>query len=179
MSAFVVGHDHIDGLLTWAIDQKVSYYWANQRIEITDKNASKIGRTLLKENERSVGHRYNETDPTEMPGTRGQYAADYIYRRFMPPIKAVSILKACDCFDYQACETDDWEQSQAWLIIHTISKFAGRRVAGYEDAPGWELKRPANPRGPRLQVQEMLRAAHEPRVINLMDALRKSRGEKS
>lgn len=144
MSAFVVGYDHIDGLLTWAIDQKVSYYWNNQRTEITRENASKIGRILLKENERSVGHRYPDCkdDPTEMPGTCGQEAADYIYRRFEAPLTAVSIIKACDCLDYQSCEHDEWEQSEAWRIMYTIHKFAGRRTAGYDNAPGWELRRP-------------------------------------
>jgi hypothetical protein len=54
----------------------------------------------------------------------------------------VSIIKACDCLDYQSCEHDEWEQSEAWLIMYTIHKFAGRRTAGYDDAPGWELRRP-------------------------------------
>lgn len=134
MSAFVVGNDHIDGLLTFAIDRHVAYFWANARREITTETATEIGRVLLAENERSVSHRYNDPPTDE--------AATYRFRRWIDSaLTAVSILKACDCFDYQACETDDYEQSHAAKIIDAIRGKAYRNMPGYDDAPGWELRR--------------------------------------
>ena len=143
MSAFVVGHDHIDALLSYAIEHKLGYYdpILKDRVYFTEANATDHGRALLKENERSVGHRYGETDPTDMPGTIGQNSRNYVWHQWEGKLTAVSILKACDCFDYQACETDDYEASGAYRIIDAIRGAAGRRTPGYDDAPGWEFRR--------------------------------------
>jgi hypothetical protein len=137
MSAFVVPNDHIDALLTFAIAPytygNVSYLVNGSRIEINRQNVSEIGRILLDENERSVCHRYNDkADDT---------AASYRFKAWPFTPIAVSILKACDCFDYQACETDDYEQSVAHAIIDAIRKRAMRRVPGYDDADGWTFSR--------------------------------------
>jgi hypothetical protein len=145
MSAFIVGHDHIDGLLTFAVEHKLSYYvpGAHERVYFDRTNASEIGAILLTENERSVGHRYGDDD--DLPGS-GEGA--YQFRRFEPflmmPVgkQALTVLKACDCFDYQACETDDYEASLAYRIIDAIRGAAIRRLSGYEGADGWELRRP-------------------------------------
>jgi hypothetical protein len=143
MSAFIVGHDHIDALLTFAVSRggschgTASFYDENrsERIYITEENATEIGRILVAENERSVAHRYNET-----PGS----AADYRFKRWLAlPLSAVSVLKGCDCFDYQACETEDYEASPAKTIIDSIRRAAIHRLPGYEDAPGWGFRRPA------------------------------------
>jgi hypothetical protein len=143
MSAFVVGHDHINALLSWAIQKRVSYWVpdAQMRVDITMANASEVGRILLDENERSVGTRYNETDPDDMPGTDHETAANYEFRRWCANFSAVTILKACACFDYQACETDDYETTLAHRIIDTIRHHAISSLPGYDDAPGWSLDR--------------------------------------
>src|SRR5262245_31921102 len=103
MSAFIVGVDHIDALMTFAAHYRdpVSYFIpeTGNRVEITPENATKIGRILIKENERSVNHRYNENEPSE--------ADNYNFRPLAMAPSALVILKCCDCFDYQACETDD------------------------------------------------------------------------
>lgn len=145
MSAFVVGHDHIDALLTFAISSRVSY-WVDEtqsRTVITTTNAEDIGKILLRENELSVGTRYNETDPDNMPGCIGQNSANYRYRHFMGATSdAMAILKACNCFAYQACEHPEWEDSDAHSIIKAIEHFAIRALPGYCDATGWEFRRP-------------------------------------
>ena len=143
MSAFVVGHDHIDALLTFAVDLKIAFYNPeNKRTEyINDTTVTDIGKILLAENERSVGHRYGETDPDDMPGTTGEDSRNYKFRRFGANLTCLSILKACDCFDYQACETEDYEASLACRIVNCIRGYAVRRLPGFDDAPGWEFRR--------------------------------------
>lgn len=153
MSAFIVSHDHIDALLTFASERHrygaVSYYVkeTGARVVITEENATEIGRILITENERSVYARYSDCGPGNAPGTIGQDAANYTFKRwpYSSPLTAVSILKGCSCFDYQACETDDYEDSLAFEIVNTIRKRAISRLPGYDDAPGWEFDRPAKP----------------------------------
>lgn len=142
MSAFLVGHDHIDALLTFAVDKKVSY-WVKEtetREYIDCHNATEVGRILLAENMRSLGHRYGETDAEEMTGDEGD--STYRFRRWSAPLSAVSILKGCDCFDYQACETSDYESTLAHTIVDAIRHNAIHSVPGWDNAPGWEFRRP-------------------------------------
>jgi hypothetical protein len=53
----------------------------------------------------------------------------------------VSLLKGCDCFDYQACETGDYGSSIACAIIEAIRKRAILCLPEYDDAPGWDFTR--------------------------------------
>jgi hypothetical protein len=148
MSAYIVGHDHIDALLTFAsADDERSFgpvsYWlepTGNRVEITERNASEIGRALLAENERSVGHRYPGDAPGDLPGA-GEDAAAYTFRPWAEVPPALAVLKGCDCFDYQACESDDYRSSDAYRIINAIRHRAISLLPGYENTPGWEFRR--------------------------------------
>jgi hypothetical protein len=145
MSAYIVGHDHIDALLTFALCKRygrgVVYTAQETLIEITCDNASEIGRILLTENERSVRHRYPNDGPDELPGTIGEDAANYEFRPFDQPLQPLAILKGCECFDYQACETDDYKASVAHAIVNSIRKRAILCLPGYDDAAGWDFTR--------------------------------------
>jgi hypothetical protein len=141
MSAYMVGYDHIDALLSFASTPRhgsTSYYVPDEgQTYITTANATEIGRILLRENERSINARYpDQIDMVDEP------AENYVFKSWPAPLSAVSILKACSCFDYQACETDDYDKSLAWTIINAIRARAISRLPGYEDAPGWEFRRP-------------------------------------
>src|SRR5262245_1730456 len=147
MSAFIVGHDHIDALLTFATSRNphggVSYLVSEtgNRVEITARNATEIGRILLTENERSVRHRYPSDSPDNLPGTIGEDAATYRFKQWGKPLSAVAILKGCDCLDYQCCETDNYEESLAAAIVNAIRGRAIRQLPGYDQASGWEFDR--------------------------------------
>jgi hypothetical protein len=149
LSAYIVNHSHIDALLSYAIKHNVCYVVreTNALIEITARNASEIGRILLDENERSVRHRYADSD--DVPGTIGEEGASYKFRNWPVLPEALIILKACDCFDYQACETDDYDTTLANRIITAIRKKAIIYLPGWSDAPGWNLDRPTIGRGRR------------------------------
>lgn len=146
MSAFVVSHDHIDALVSFAVIQKLRYRDNGRMVDITSDNANEVGKILLQENTRSVLYRYpNDTEDTA-PGREGESVANYEWNYFcglterLPQHKLVGlILTACSCFDYQACETNDYEQSTAYQIIDAIRTEAIRMVPKY-DAP-WEITR--------------------------------------
>jgi hypothetical protein len=141
MSAFIVGHDHIDALLTYAVDRRTSYWTGKARIDITRATAEEIGRILLMENELSVRHRYPDDAPGDLPGTIGENAETYKFRPFMARLTPVVILKACNCFDYQACEHDGYRASMAWKIVDAIRHQAINDLPGYDGADGWDITR--------------------------------------
>ena len=126
MSAYIVGHAHIDALLTFATSKRYGrgvVYTANETlIEINCDNASEIGRILLTENERSVRHCYPNDAAGDLPGAIGEDSANYEFIPFDERPTPVSVLKGCDCFDYQACETGDYGSSIACAIIEAIRK---------------------------------------------------------
>lgn len=147
MSAFVVGYDHIDGLMTYCLEGHrpygVSYFLplSGNRVEINRRNVEEIGRILLEENEASVSYRYPDDDPDDLPGSGGETAAGYRFCRFDGRLSPVSILKACDCLEYQSCEHPGWEGSIAQCIVRGIKDAAVSDLPGYDDAPGWGLRR--------------------------------------
>ncbi len=70
MSAFIVGHDHIDALLTFAIDRRVSYWnaQARNRVTITRENVKTGDRIVDRSRARpailvSDGHDQPESAP--------------------------------------------------------------------------------------------------------------------
>ena len=154
MSAFIVSHDHIDALLTFAKLHRVSYYVPQSicnkpggaRVDITSQTATEIGAILLTENERSVYARYKDCGPGNAPGTIGEDAANYRFKEFgellrLPmAVQCAWILNGCRCFDYQACETDNYEDTLAHLIIEAVQSAAIRALPHIEDAP-WEINR--------------------------------------
>jgi hypothetical protein len=131
MSAYIVSDTHISALVTWAASLQVSFYFANQRTNITWQNAEEIGRALLDENVRSVGHRYEGRIDSEEKNA----AASYKFVRFDTPLEIAEVIKACHCLDYQSCETDDWKDSKAYAILQAIEDKAITRIPGYERAP--------------------------------------------
>jgi len=159
MSAFIVSHDHIDALLTFARIHRVSYYVPQSicnkpggtRVDINIQTVTEVGRILLTENERSIYARYPDCRPggNGNPGTIGEDAANYKYRdfselhRLQKGVQCVWIMNGCRCFDYQACETDDYEESLARSIIEAIRDAAIRALPGTSDAP-WEINRKAS-----------------------------------
>lgn len=134
MSAFVCGHDHIDALLSFAVDKKASFYDREKECHIyfTRDTATEIGQILLRENVRSVEDRYPSSQPDDLPGIIGEDVRSYKFRYFGPK-SALQVLMDCQCFDYQACETDDYEQSKACKIIDAIRTNAIRSLPGYDE----------------------------------------------
>ena len=130
MSAFIVSDATISGMLLAATlerDRGGRYYYWDGEAHYFDGNWRKIGQKLLDENYRSVNYRYDEESK---PHTYSPAS--------LAPLMPVEILKLCNCYSYQTCETEDWRQTEAWEIMNTLRGFAIRALPGYEEAQ-WEL----------------------------------------
>lgn len=133
MSAFIVSDNHIDVIMTFAVLKHASYYWAEkkERVYITAENASEVGQKLVNENYRSVNYRY-----------RGEFGSPikYKFKRVRPDnYSAVDVLKAIDSLDYQSCETDDWQDTEARAILDGIQSRMINALPGYDESKGWSL----------------------------------------
>lgn len=148
MSAFLVSLSHIDALVTFARKHRVTFYLPvaghgerATRLSANDPDSlNAIGNILLRENERSLQARYGDE-------TR---SAPYVFEtgRELSPIEC---LKACACFDYQACETEDYGTTHAAEIIRTIRHAAINALPGYGDAIGWDVPDQRKPKPAALE----------------------------
>ena len=125
MSAFIVETGLIDALVTFATMQD---HCSSARYLSLDE----IGQVLVDQNYRSVNERYRKNDDPEK----------YSFRFFSASMSAIQIIKACDCYDHQACETDDYETTKAAEILREIRRKAISQLPGY-DAAKWGM--PDNP----------------------------------
>lgn len=128
MSAFICSDTHILALVE--AGRIYSYEHSPQSLDHSATSFQEIVDILLGENYRSVNYRYRN----EM-GERHKLTYKPIPMKWSP----VDILKACDCFDYQACETEDYTSSRAAKIIDKIRHLAIKKLSGYEKAP-WGIE---------------------------------------
>lgn len=147
MSAFVVGTRHIDYLLSWAFHlarNGVNLSWERpdtgqglpiesrrERFTGEPENVDAIGNMLLKANLLSVSYRYGEP-PAGLPA--------YAFREVsLTKLSAAQALKAIACLEYQSCEHNGWETSQAQSFLASLARGSFSRVRGYDEA-AWEVR---------------------------------------
>jgi hypothetical protein len=151
MSAFIVNKDLIDLLVTVAVEggthtKGLRFYYEGNLYNYSAVDADELGQILTQQNYDSVNYRYQESTEVET----------YVYKR----IKNVGgdtgafipwghVLRALSCYEYQSCETPDWNQSVAYTICQAIRSKVCNRLGG-DDAP-WEWSRnQANARWEKL-----------------------------
>ena len=158
MSAFICGQDHFKVLAIFAASRRYGRDWQvdpryvkglmhpeaeTRGIEnlTSAELATLYANTLYQENIRSVLARYPKDTLESAPGPIDKPASIAVTLRDSTlakyRLKAVAILKMCDCLDYQSCETDDWEETVAFRLLANIRAAAIRTLPGYEDAP-WD-----------------------------------------
>lgn len=139
MSAFMVSDAHIDVLIDCAKQfarasrHELRWHFGNPSTwnALRDgENETEVGRMLLGENARSVAHRYREAqDPA---------ALTYVYhatgRAQYSPGEA---LKTLGCFSYQACECDDWAQTEAHAFCEALKDMILHVAVPYPDGTPW------------------------------------------
>lgn len=159
MSAFMVSVDHIRALvnagltmrygpLSWqrtvpTAEQLVRSHqrgepWGPEasevarevRTELTHETADRVGVMLLAQNRRSVDFRYDETEIEDLY-THGPSS----------PRTVVELIKAIDCYEYQACETPDWEQTEAYRFCEVLRRALTHDLEGWDEAP-WGIDAP-------------------------------------
>ncbi len=140
MSAFLVSREHIQylvnaarhytrdgsGCISWL--SKKTGKW--QTFDGWDRAlASKVGQILWDANVKSMIVRYG----------KGISAETYKHPRDPEArVENVQVLKAVLCMDYQSCESDDWESSEAHAILEAIKSAAITSLPGYNEAE-WSL----------------------------------------
>jgi len=139
MSAWIVPHNHINALLTYASRQEfLNYFYLDEDRHLDthqDSDLQKASEILVAENYRSFNYRYDETTSSP-PITFRHYPYPPPLNTYLSPVE---ILKACDCYDYQACETPDYYQSDAAKIVDQIRHHAIANLPGWDKADCWPI----------------------------------------
>lgn len=124
MSAHIVSDETISGMFQPTDTERgATYYYRGSR-RLTRVES---GQVLVDQNYRSVNSRYGTSDKPH------KYSNPPVRR-----LKPVEILKLCSCYDYQACETTDYEASEAFRIVSALRTRAIQMLDGYEEAE-WGL----------------------------------------
>jgi hypothetical protein len=131
MSAFIVSDYHINTLASYARSRHLRVYAGKEFSINCSDDPDRVAGILYTANVESVNSRYNEH----------QLSVGFKYRPVPVMETPVQIIKACNCFDYQACEVPNYESTPAAMIVNAIRREAMRELPGYEDAD-WQLTDP-------------------------------------
>jgi hypothetical protein len=133
MSAFVCSDYHISVLAVYATSRRSDYvYHKDERVDLND--AEEIAGILHAQNVRSVNALYREEE-------QAGFIFDRDALRYVTIYSSADVIKSAQCYTYQACETDDYQDTLAHRIIEFIISKAIRRLPGYEDAE-WGFTHP-------------------------------------
>ena len=125
MSCFIVSNAHINALTHAYTRYDVRSVWYERQPRYLSEQ--QVGDILLTQNVRSYNERYGENA-----------AETFVWNSFQRDFTPAEILKACACYDYQACETDDYYATLAHAIVEAIRYAAICALPGYEEA-AWEI----------------------------------------
>jgi hypothetical protein len=164
MSAFMQSTTHIDALLTAGLrlarhgspltwlareltdDEKRGTHEPGQpwgpsaidvhrslRRELTTDTAGRVGAMLLAQNRYSVDFRYAEEEIEE----------PYLFTELPGNPSPLLVLHAIAGYEYQACETPDWPQTEAYAFCAALRLLCINRLPGYDDLNAWSIDDPA------------------------------------
>lgn len=123
MSAFLCERDHfaylVSAAMTWGV--------GNLRPGDYDE-AQRIGNMLWQENINSLKARYGDRIQETPDFTRAD--AKKVWRDLDP----IQVLKSIRCWQYQTCEHEGAEESEAWIFILALQDHAINHLRGYKDA---------------------------------------------
>ena len=138
MSAFILSNYHIVYILS---SYDYSYTRGIINIYTDDKRVinfnlaepegfEKAANILLSQNYRSVNSRYG----------KNIFVPKVSWHRIpLYETEPVQALCACDCYDYQSCETKDYQSTLAFSMVNTIRKCNIHRLPEYSKAK-WGLE---------------------------------------
>ena len=132
MSAFIVPDYQINALVSYGVKREAQFYTKNVGWERFNTDTAQVMAALLyRANVCSVNRRYGER--TRTTGFRYQPVD-------VSGLTAADIIKACDCLDYQSCETKTWERSRARRALQAIREEAITVLASTSGV--WTLDEP-------------------------------------
>ena len=151
MSAFLVSENHIHYLVNAAMSRRItrnySLHWCGEHTSedasprygfesgsYDPDSAQRLGAVLWLENHKSVTYRYSDSKTV-----KEQPAPDYHYKRKIDGFDPVQVLKAIDCYEYQASEHPEYKTSEARNFCQALRKAAISSLAGYDEA-AWGIE---------------------------------------
>lgn len=129
MSAFLCSDKHISAIIEYGSIQGCSMYQKGGKYVDFKGNEIALAQKLKQANVASINERYDEGEECEPIKFQTSYS-----EFGEAPYSAIQIVKLCDSFNYQACEVEDYEETEAFRIVETVKSWACRRVDGYDDA---------------------------------------------
>ena len=159
MSAWIVSKRHIDYMLTagliypqygkleWFVphENKPTDYARGQRWgptavltavkhirELTRETADEVGRMLWKQNYESVNYRYDEEPTVE---AKQPYTYEPVPEDEMDILDAIKLTLS---YEYQSCETPDWEYTEAYRFAESLIRELIHRIPGMDKAK-WSI----------------------------------------
>ncbi|KKN76504.1 hypothetical protein LCGC14_0370130 [marine sediment metagenome] len=134
MSAYIVNKGHINAMLNSRIQSRYGARWYHgEWHELTPINADAVGQMLLDENIKSVMSRYEDRTITDLPGS-AEYLIPFKHR-FTEVPSAIEAIKLTHCYEYQSCEHEEWEASEAKAFCSALIEDKIGELPGYDDAP--------------------------------------------
>lgn len=132
MSAFIVSSDHVAVIVNSGLvdcHDPLTWYFGNpQRSgKLDHTNAEEIGQMLWEENHRSVNFRYREQAETL------EYR--HVFHVTRPGIEALKLIHS---YEYQSCEHDGWESSEAKAFCDYLARRLINRLPEYQAAK-WSI----------------------------------------
>ena len=125
MSAFQVSDACIKLLAVWSAGLHRSTMPNKKDL----KRVNYIAKLLWDANSQSLQERYGEASCGKPPKVS---KPDFLKAMKHTPI---SVIKQANCLDYQSCEYEGWEASDAHAYMQSAISFAARCITGYEQAP--------------------------------------------
>lgn len=139
MSAYLVDQGVVDGLVKTALAYGggvgFAYPFAGQTQYLKAANANRLVTLMLCENYQSVSDRYRGEPLEDLPGPAeneffaqalaGTYQMVDLLSRDLDPI---DVIAGVDCYDYQSCEHDAWETSEAKAFCDALRQEALDRL---------------------------------------------------
>jgi len=142
MSAYICSPEHIAALAAFASRPSSSHViipWKRERARDTVRN---VARRLAEANIKSVAERYPNDQDGNRPGpcmtdeeickASERYAGKYLV--YPPKLSPLDIISMASCYEYQACEAENYATSDAALQIGWIKDAAIRSLNGYDKA---------------------------------------------
>lgn len=143
MSAYILQDDTFDllvtaGLYGVGIDGGLRVYHEGNIITYNRYEHADILGTILKTaNYDSVNYRYKESTEVEGYRYKSEGISQYLGGKVIP---WGQVLKSARCYEYQSCETPEWDKSLAKAIVDAITM----KVCGFiaeQDNAEWEWTR--------------------------------------
>jgi len=131
MSAFLVSSNHIDVLVH---ARRVLRHKTFGRIG-GDTTDTELGQMLWRENMLSLAARVPTDASVDEVALATYSATAYPPGRF----SIVELLKAIHCYEYQSCEHDGWDTSEARAYCRAVERELLGLLPGYESAP-WAIE---------------------------------------